>query len=76
MNVKQARMCVCLLERLPKCEHGFKLMDWGLNCLEPPCGCRLASDEKEEAPDVVSGTSAEVTPAGQGQLGLKRHLLL
>lgn len=76
MNRKLAEMHIVFLERLPKCAHGHWLMDWGFSPLEPPCGCRLTSDEKEEAPDVVSGTSAEVTPAGQGQLGLKRHLLL
>ena len=70
MNVKQAEFYVCLLERLPLCPHGFKLMDWGLNVLEPPCGCRLTSGEKEEAPDVASGDIlAEVTPGAESQLG-------
>jgi len=57
MNVKQAEFFVCLVQKLPVCRHGFKLMDWGCNVLEPPCGCRLTSDDKEEALDVVSGTS-------------------
>jgi len=75
MNAKQARMCVCLLERLPKCEHGFKLMDWGFNPLEPPCGCRL--DEETEAPGIVPGDFwAEVTSEAESQLGPEATELL
>ena len=27
--------------QLYKCSHGYTLIDWGLNLLCPPCGCRL-----------------------------------
>ena len=46
LNVTQAKMYIDLFEQLPKCEHGFNLMDWGYGILEPPCGCKLIPNTK------------------------------
>lgn len=52
LNVIRAKMYIDLFEQLPKCEHGFNLMDWGYNVLEPPCGCKIIPDIKQSEVEV------------------------